>query len=789
MCPGLELIRSEGHHFNLLNKHSPPIAARIEQDLLASSSAEHLAEAIAIVGRSCRLPGDVRSPDALWNMLLAGKDCVTDIPASRFDIDEVFDANPDVAGRSYTRRGAFMNEVESFDHDFFGISVAEARAMDPQQRLLLEVAYEAFHDAGYDKKRLRGSATSVHIGLANDDWTTMGRDHEAHSPHFGAGVSGSIASNRISYLLGLTGPSMTLDTACSSSLVAVDLAVEKLRSGICSMALVGGVNVMLHHRMFVSACATKALSPVGRCATFDASADGYCRGEGVGAVVLKRLGDALAAGDEVLAVIRGTAVNQDGRSASLTAPNGLAQEAVIRQALQVAGLEGREVDYIECHGTGTSLGDPIEVGALKSVLGERRDKPVVLGAVKSNIGHLEGAAGVVGLIKAVEVLRRREAPGNVHFQELNPKIDLRGFPAVIPTALTPLGRPGDTRPLVAGVSSFGFGGTNAHVVLESHVGARVDTGALPRQLMEYAPRFLPWRRLPHPFLSRKEEGGFVAVLSGAQAERWKDHRIGEQVLVPAASHLTLLGGAELLKQGSDGVKAVGVEVQDVVMPRPLVVGGEGGVVRCLANGSQWSIQAERDGSSELVASCRSARLLNSAELVRGDVDVDAVRGRCAPTEVEALYEVLARQGARFGRGYRNLTDLSLGEEEAIARIKVEHASVADRSLTLLHPATLDAGIQLLGLCAMRTCGVCLPFNVQATKLFLMEEQPRELWAYARVSALSSKSVEGTVTLFGDTGEVYAVLEGLTCRQAGVDTRVQESVFETEWVRLHEAADS
>ncbi|HWU85746.1 MAG TPA: beta-ketoacyl synthase N-terminal-like domain-containing protein, partial [Kofleriaceae bacterium] len=488
MCPALELIRSDGHHFNLLHKHSGPIAARVERDLAAPRSATS-AELIAIVGMACRLPGQVRSPDELWDMLIAGTDCVTDVPASRFDIDAVYDADPNAIGRSYTRRGAFMTEVESFDHDFFGISVAEARAMDPQQRLLLEVAYEAFHDAGYDKQSLRGSATSVHIGLANDDWTTMGRDHEAHSPHFGAGVSGSIASNRISYLLGLTGPSMTLDTACSSSLVAVDLAVEKLRSGVCSKALVGGVNVMLHHRMFVSACATKALSRVGRCATFDEAADGYCRGEGVGAVVLKRLGDALADGDQVLAVIRGTAVNQDGRSVSLTAPNGLAQEAVIRQALAVAGLAGREVDYVECHGTGTPLGDPIEVAALKTVLGEQRDKSVVLGAIKSNIGHLEGAAGVIGLIKAVQVLRHREAPGNAHFKTLNPKIDLTGFAAIIPTAPTPLGSHAQRR-LVASVSSFGFGGTNAHVVLESYDRAPVEC----RARVAYAPRFLPWRR-------------------------------------------------------------------------------------------------------------------------------------------------------------------------------------------------------------------------------------------------------------------------------------------------------
>ncbi|HWU88805.1 MAG TPA: polyketide synthase, partial [Kofleriaceae bacterium] len=424
-------------------------------------------EPIAIVATACRLPGKVTSPDELWHMLLAGTDCVTDVPASRFDIDEVYDANLNAIGRSYTRRGAFMDQVESFDHEFFGIPVAEARAMDPQQRLLLEVAYEAFHVAGYDKASLRTSRIGVFVGQMNHDWAHMNAEDQLSDPYFGAGSSASITSNRISYLLGLTGPSMTLDTACSSSLVAVDLAVEKLRSGVCSAALVGGVNVMLHHRTFVGCCAAKMLSAAGRCATFDASADGYCRGEGVGAVVLKRLSDALADGDDVLAVIRGTAVNQDGRSASLTAPNGLAQEAVIRQALAVAGLAGRDVDYIECHGTGTVLGDPIEVEALKNVLGERRDKPVVLGAVKSNIGHLEGAAGVVGLIKTVEVLRHRAAPGNVHLKTLNPKIDLQGFAAVIPTQPTKLGRAGDKAPLVAGVSSFGFGGTNAHVVLES----------------------------------------------------------------------------------------------------------------------------------------------------------------------------------------------------------------------------------------------------------------------------------------------------------------------------------
>ncbi|RYZ46887.1 MAG: hypothetical protein EOO72_00915, partial [Myxococcaceae bacterium] len=301
--------------------------------------------------------------------------------------------------------------------------------------------------------------------------------------------------------------------------------------------------------------------------------------------------------------------------------------------------------------------------------------------------------------------------------------------------------------------------------------------------MEYAPRFIPWSRLPHPFLSRKEENGFVATLSGEQASRWNDHRIGEQVLVPAASHLTLLGGAALLKQGADGVKAAGVEVEEVIMPRPLVVSGEGGLVRCVSRGSQWVVEGERDGLKEEVASCRSARVLSSVELTRSGVDVEAVRGRCAPVDVEALYASMSQLGARFGPGYRNLKDLHLGEEEAIARVEVVHASVVDRGLTLLHPATLDAGIQLLGLCGMKTCGVCVPFSVRNARLSSVEEQPRSLWAHARVSASSARGVEGTVTLFDDSGDVYAVLEGLTCRQLGTDAGLQESLFETEWVPL------
>lgn len=272
ICNELRVVENEGHHFNLLYKHAGSVSRQIEQKPKEVTHNHFADEPIAIIGVACRLPKNVNSTEEFWTMLLDKTNCVTDVPLARFDIDEVYDPNQNAIGKSYTKKGAFIEDAESFDSKFFNISLTEVRTMDPQQRLLLEVAYEAFHNAGYSKKELHGSNISVHIGLANDDWRTMHGSKDIKSPYFGSGVAGSITSNRISYLLGLNGPSMTVDTACSSSLVAVDLAIEKLRSGSCKAALAGGVNVMLHERSFVGCCAAKMLSPNGRCATFDEAA-------------------------------------------------------------------------------------------------------------------------------------------------------------------------------------------------------------------------------------------------------------------------------------------------------------------------------------------------------------------------------------------------------------------------------------------------------------------------------------------------------------------------------------
>nr|WCO03995.1 AjuB [Cystobacter sp.] len=439
------------------------------QDMRARLEAMERArtEPIAVVGLGCRFPGGVNGPEAFWKLLREGREAVTEVPPSRWDVDALYDPDPDAPGKIASRHGAFVEDVDRFDARFFGVSPREAQSMDPQQRLLLEVSWEALEHAGLAPDRLAGSRTGVFVGISGNDYLRfLFADPERIDAYVGTGNADSVASGRLSYLLGLKGPSLSVDTACSSSLVAVHLACQSLRRRECDVALGAGVNLILSPEVSINFSKARMLAPDGKCKTFDAAADGYVRGEGCGVVVLKRLADALASGDTVLAVIRGSAVNQDGRSAGLTAPNGPSQEAVIREALSDAGLKPSDVGYVEAHGTGTSLGDPIEVRALGSVLREGREagRACLVGSLKTNIGHLESAAGVAGLIKAVLAVRHGEIPPHLNFHQPSPYIPWNELPVSVPTALTPWSVSGGKR--VAGVSSFGFSGTNAHVIVE-----------------------------------------------------------------------------------------------------------------------------------------------------------------------------------------------------------------------------------------------------------------------------------------------------------------------------------
>jgi len=427
-------------------------------------------EPIAIVGMSCRMPGGAHDPDAFWDFLMAGGDGISEIPASRWDVDRYYDPSGEATGgRMNTRRGGFLRGIDQFDAPFFGISPREATSLDPQVRLVLEVGWEALEHAGQAPDRLMGSATGVFMGVTTYDYGQLQMQQVAPADLDAYGVTSNaspFAAGRLSYWLGLSGPSMTLDTACSSSLVAVHLALQSLRAGECSMALAGGVNVLLSPEWFVVLSKARMLAPDGRCKTFSKEANGYVRGEGCGIVVLKRLSDAVANGDRILATILGSAVNQDGRSGGVTVPNASAQREVVRTALRAGSVAPGRVSYVEAHGTGTPLGDPIELRALHAVLG-RRDaaQPLVVGSVKTNIGHLEPAAGVAGLIKAVLSLQHQQIPPHLHLTEVNPEIALDELGMTIPTRAIAWPA-GDGGPRVAGVSSFGASGTNAHVVVE-----------------------------------------------------------------------------------------------------------------------------------------------------------------------------------------------------------------------------------------------------------------------------------------------------------------------------------
>ncbi|HVL01840.1 MAG TPA: type I polyketide synthase, partial [Dongiaceae bacterium] len=459
----------------------------LKRQLAAYEKAAH--EPIAIIGMGCRYPGQSVSPTEFWNRLYNGVDCITQQENNeRWNMDDLYDANPDAPGKIYSKGLGIIERPDMFDAEFFGVSPREAEDIDPQHRILLEVCHEAMEDAGYSPSRLNGSKTGVFVGIASADYAHLGSmlgSAEKLTPWQGIGNAASAAPCRISYLYNLKGPALGIDTACSSSLVALHYACQSLRNRECDAAFTGGVHLVLNPAISIVFAKARMLSADGKCKTFDAAADGYVRSEGCGVVMLKRLSDAIADGDNILALVKGTAINQDGKSQGFTAPNETAQEDVIRAALQQAQLEPAQVSYVEAHGTGTPLGDPIELGALNSVYcaGQNRRHPLLVGSAKTNIGHSEAAAGAAGLVKLVLSLQHRTIPPHINYKTPNPYIPWSKMAIQVTDKLTQWDNYAATDgKLRAGLSSFAFTGTNAHVILEEYK---------PELAPEFAPASAP----------------------------------------------------------------------------------------------------------------------------------------------------------------------------------------------------------------------------------------------------------------------------------------------------------
>lgn len=757
-------------------------AERDEIDLIAS-------DPIAVIGMGCRFPAQANSPEAFWSALVEGRCGFIEMSDRRWT---------DKAGlRPEQCIGSYFDRVDEFDAEYFGISPREAAQMDPQQRLLLEVAWEALWDAGLEPASLGGSDTGVFAAIYNSDYARMlFQNRSALTAHAGIGTAHSIAAGRLAFLLDIKGPNVAVDSACSSSLVATHMAVQSLRAHECSTAIVGASSLKVLPDEVLVFTKWGMLAHDGRCKTFDAAADGFIPGEGCGVIVLRRLSDALQRGDRIRAVIRGSAVNQDGRSTVLTAPNGLSQQAVMRTALANARLGADEVSFVETHGTGTSLGDPIEVEALHAVYGAQcRDlQPCSLGAVKTNFGHMEAAAGIAGIIKTVLCLENEALPKNLHFEKLNPQIQLDGSRLVLLTQ--PAAWPRGEKARVGAVSSFGLGGTNAHVLVE-------EAPTLPRNHSHPNGRAIPlprreWSRQRywladatpvigregyiHPLLGRPFDSAFVkgrlfqSELAVGSTRYLADHRLADQVILPFAAFLEIARAA--VAKTRENTKFL---IRDFTLRDPLFLSSEPRKLQVLTGENQIEIASE----SESGWLRHGGASVHESETVSSGTDLAALQTRF-PEEIDPgeIYRRLESTGLTYGPRFRVIQKAWRAPGESLALLRLPQELHAEAGEYGIHPVLLDGCLQTV-IAACRTCDRDLYLPIALDELQISGAGPIEVWVHSQILKSGPELITARIVVMDTSGAQIASFNGFQAKRTSKETILQDTkraapVYEIVW---------
>nr|XP_027193935.1 uncharacterized protein LOC113788670 [Dermatophagoides pteronyssinus] len=690
-------LASLGDHINALVEerlaHGITNAANKEYWYMPPKLTSHQSDGVAITGISVHFPGNAHSLEEFWNLLNKGFSGVTDIPVERFNIDQYYDPTLSKFDSMSIRQSSFVSHSTLFDPSFFHITSAELKSMDPQQRLMLLQAYLCTTTCGYSKENLQNQNIGCFIGCCNFDWHYL--DQFSDSPYAGVGGSAAIVSNRISYALGLKGPSLTVDTACSSSLVAIDIAINKILQNACDKAIVGGVNLLLTPHLFSTFSRARMLAPDSRCKTFDARADGYVRGEGCAAIYIEKSADAYASNKYIYAILRGSAVNHDGTSASLTAPNGPAQQSVIKSALIASNLCPAKISYIEAHGTGTALGDPIELGAIKAIfeLREENPNPLIIGALKTNIGHLEGAAGVASLVKVVLCLQKKKVPRNLYFENINPHIDLRGVNFVFPKKTVDI--VSNNTVIYAGLSSFGFGGANAHLVVES----------VPHQLQEAtkmkSPNFknldlrsYPFHEQLHPLLGHytKQNGDIQNIWSFSNRyfdKIFSDHCIFNVPVVAGVMLLESIAAAYTAEQPYGRTSWTVMSDKPVffskfVLIRPLLVPAKRDARNYLKvkyhinKNGEFSVVSEVDNKGNTFFEFAEGLIVNENSNERNEIIENCSNlfeeSKICDKELQPnkLYDELEKVGYNYGPTFQTIDNIKLGRGIAVVQLSQKY---------------------------------------------------------------------------------------------------------------------